>query len=174
MLAHIIGNIFRRTKRYFIPRGSHYCIHLPRFVKNKRIVFDVVFDESCKYSIGIADQSDINKLTGFSWGHIHKNSYRIGWSYDPFTTMITLYDYIYANGVRSYNPIAYVSIGEKTRIEMEILYGYPRTIINEGRAYVRPQNRPIMKYKPVLCFPYFGGNTPAPHDITIKIKWLVR
>ena len=76
--------------RYLVKRGWYYAIPLQllkkllgiRICESRKMSCEVSFTESCRYNVG-KDQSDINKLFGFSVGMHHKNSVRVGWRYVP-------------------------------------------------------------------------------------------
>ena len=80
-----------------IKKNTHYARPLQllkkllciRICKSRKMSCEVVFTESCRYNVG-KDQSDINKLFGFSIGMHHKNSVRVGWRYVPSADLIEI------------------------------------------------------------------------------------
>lgn len=168
------GNLFRKKKQYIIRKGGHYCLHLPRIVKGNYLKFEVLFDVSCRYVLNTQDQGDINKLAGFAWGHVHQNSYRLGWSYYPEKDSIILWHYSYVNGMRKVEYVSWAKIGVPISIELGV-------VSKRNRPYARIDGwfniafaKPAIKETAALCFPYFGGNCPAPQDVNIQIKWIKR
>ena len=133
----------------------------------------VVFYPDCKYTIPIEeDRGDINKLFGMSFGLVHKNSARFGWSYDKGSNRFLLYAYCYFNGRREYQLLGDISLAQQPLLmtivarsdSYEFIIKKDFDIIAQF-FYRRP---PSTKW----CFGlglWFGGNNPSPNDMTIKI-----
>lgn len=140
------------------------------------------FDPSCRYYID-DDQSDVNKLFGFSLGKHHNNSIRIGWRYREDNLEICYY--VYRDGKRLPTKV----------IEKIELRDKPVTI-NLDLSYIREYNEVsivIQSDTNKLCkcveyeyeFPkeinfwsyglglYFGGNRTAPHTMKITRNFMM-
>lgn len=155
---------------YTIDAGKHRCneeYFKPLHVRD--MYFTVVFDESGIYDVhDEIDQIDTNKLWGLSDGINHmKNSARIGWNYVDGS--IRLRAFAHVNGVMKYEEITPIQPGEEVHCSIRIY----------GRFYFFQAKDKIVQIERATksnyvdgyqLFPYFGGNKPAPHKITIKIK----
>jgi len=162
---------------FLIKRGKNYSNqYIYKFLNilntNRFLKYQVVFNNTCKYELPIDDQEDINKLFGYSLGFDHhKDSARFGWFYQDGT--IHLYAYVYDNGVRKSKLIKNIDLNNT----------YILTLVDEGKNWlfsvddgwsivgqVRIEKSCDFKigYK---LWPYFGGNNPAPHDITIQMNY---
>ncbi len=163
--------------KFIIKKGTHYSnetvFKLKNFFNNNNTLqYQVTFDDSCIYELPKEDQEDINKLFGFSIGfNHHKDSARFGWFYQDNT--IHLYAYVYDNGVRRSKLIKNLDLNTQ----------YVLTLVDEGDNWVFSVDdgwSVIGNVKiPKSCkfkwgyklWPYFGGNNPAPHDITIQMNY---
>lgn len=163
-----------------IKKGTHYARPLQLIKKllgirytNKRAMSAVVrFHSDCQYEIG-KDQSDINKLFGFSLGMHHKNSIRVGWRW--LNGNLELCSYIYENGVRLKEQVlCKCDFNTDYRI-------YVYLYIEEGKYCVyyyvnselKHSQQLATKVKKYVSYPlslYFGGNCKAPHDMIIDYK----
>lgn len=166
--------------RYLIHRGWHYAMPLQLFKKacnvrytNERSMSAIVnFNIDCIYEIGI-DQSDINKLFGFSMGMHHTNSIRVGWRY--YKGAMELCSYIYENGVRQ---------KERALCECDFFKDYKVDIklkvvdnsymvdfyVNDEFRYGKTLATKVKRYISYPLSLYFGGNCVAPHDMNINYK----
>lgn len=155
---------------FTIKKGDHYTFHANKVIGNN-LKYEVLFESSCAYDLGNANQFDVNKLFGFNACNSlhHENSARFGWVY--LDGIIEIYAYVYENGVRDMEQIATVNIGEWNSFEL----------INTGASYAfkvnnilyiwDKENTCVTKYNYML-YPYFGGDEVAPHDITIQLRSL--
>lgn len=163
-----------------IKKGTHYARPLQLIKKllgirctAKRAMSAVVrFHSNCQYEIG-KDQSDINKLLGFSLGMHHKNSIRVGWRW--FCGELQLCSYIYENGVR---------LKEKVLCNCDFNTDYRIYVylyIKDGKyclyyhvnSELKHSQQLATKVKKYVSYPlslYFGGNCKAPHDMTIDMN----
>lgn len=163
-----------------IKKGTHYARPLQlfkkllgiRFCREREMTCVVRFDKSCKYKI-YQDQSDINKLFGFSLGMHHKNSIRVGWRW--LNGNLELCSYIYENGVR---------LKEKVLCNCDFVREYKidvHLVVVDGmyRVYIyvngtmKHRQHLATKVKKYVSYPlslYFGGNCTAPHDMNIDYK----
>ena len=162
---------------YTILKGWHFALPPFPIIFWRKNVYEwtVLFNNSCAYDIEV-DQEDINKLCGISFGGVHNNSARFGWRYNKHENKIELLAYCYENGIRL-NTID----NEKSLGFLELNKQYDIRLIVGLRAYFFC----IKGYPEVLQLkenkngrlgfysrPFFGGNKPAPHSITIKLKTL--
>ena len=159
-------------KKYRIFKGCHYSNFLPSFHKVQNdfgISTNVIFDESCKYEID--EKSCVNKLFGFCFGFgVHKNSVRFGWTYNNEKNSIVIWKYIYSNKKLFKEKIYSCEIG---MIHKYQLYLIRQDSYYKVGFYIDNQFVCSDKLKSDSCFittlgPYFGGNTRAPHKITIN------
>lgn len=157
---------------YTIAAGGHSSDKSGlKFVKTSEMKFVVKFDSSAIYqTVDSLNQYDINKLYGFSEGSNNQyNSARIGWSW--YNNALHLYGYVYNKGVRSYQKITSVDIGQEHMCSIKVSeFSYIFTVngisVTLGRDLSTSTARRYQQY------PYFGGNEVAPHKITIQIKHL--
>lgn len=169
-----------KNKTMIIHRRTHYARPLQLIKKllgirhtTKRAMSAVVrFNSNCQYGVG-KDQSDINKLFGFSLGMHHKNSIRVGWRW--LNGNLELCSYIYENGVR---------LKEKVLCNCDFVREYKidvHLVVVDGMYRVYFYVNGIMKHrqhlatkvKKYVSYPlslYFGGNCTAPHDMTIDMN----
>lgn len=166
-----------------IKKGHHYSNEWPLSLwfckQNKQIAKQVTFTSSCRYFIG-EDQTDKNKLFGWSYGFHHKNSVRVGWFFNYQTSKIEVCLYVYTAGVLS----------KSKTIECEINTPYNITLSSDINGYNinytlnvqkvqflnEASNMESVSYNAVAKLPkwgykltaYFGGNRTAPHDINIE------
>ncbi len=171
-------------KKFLIKKGNHYCFHLPKLYFGKKNVFEVRFilDEGCKYDLGDADNADINKLWGVSFGMHHKNSFRLGWNVIGSDTSATpntmgdkslaLFYYAYNDGVLKYEQIGVINQGQLGNYLIKFDFDNNRiaitNIFNDSLPQYFPYTFPKFKLGYFL-FPYFGGNRKATSDISIYV-----
>lgn len=160
---------------YIIRKGRHRCRHGMRLYYGKvhgKYLFN--FDKTCLYEKRNEDDSDLNKLLGWSYGWHQKNSIRIGWR--SLAGKIELFFYMYNNGHRLLGKLTEVKADRWYKIKIEVLEEYNcvaftlRTadgglICKTSETFVIP--RFVMGYK---LYPYFGGNNMAPRDMKIKLE----
>jgi len=159
-----------------IEKGTHYACPLQlvkkllgiRICKSRKMSCEVSFTESCRYDVG-RDQSDINKLFGFSLGMHHKNSVRVGWRYVPNVDAIEIVTYIYRQGERlKEHHVDWVGFGKCVKYTIELrkdgsvhFYAGERWCACDMMG---TQGKIFLSYPLSL---YFGGNCTAPHDMLI-------
>jgi hypothetical protein len=136
------------------------------------IRFQAVFDSSAIYTtVAAENQVDINKLAGFSdcSTHHQTNSARFGWNWNGSALRIYAYDYV--DGQRQAKELGTVGIGTTNSFKIEISgSNYIFTLNDKKETMPRHCSGGVgVAYK---LLPYFGGNEPAPHDITIKVRFL--
>lgn len=157
-------------KTYIIQKGEHYSNHGLEFLKSNELKFEVIFSENCLYE---DTTGDINKLYGFCEANStpHENSARFGWKPDNKGN-IEIYSYVYYNGERIINYINTIEVNRKYRMSIttskEQYFFY---LFGMGYIWEERNNQGVGFY--TKLFPYFGGNDPAPHKMTIKIREII-
>lgn len=150
-------------KSYTVRTGHHRFRPVHFFdLCRKRVDYFVIFRHDCQYNNG---QDDWNKLMGVSSWRIHHTSYRFGWRYRD--GKIELNAYWYEDGQRFYtDTLTYAQFDLPVRL----------MIRQEGNKIVwridRKKVHEIIGRMPWLTFQtgiYFGGDQPAPHNMTIEI-----
>ena len=156
---------------YTIKKGQQYAdLNSYTPVNYAEQKFIVKFDSSAIYSsILPSNQSDINKLYGFSDNDSmhHSFSARFGWNW--INNALWLYAYVYNNGVLNYQQLKSVPIGSEINCSIKVdgnkyIFSINGTHVNITRAST------TTKGKGYKLYPYFGGDEVAPHDVAIKIK----
>jgi len=163
-------------KQYLIPKGEHRSTWFPRFhFKGHEFTIKVKFNSSCRYKIHGDDQYDINKIGGygFGWNH-HKNSFRLGWTWNTDKKKIVLWAYVYYDGNRTYQAIKECSDTETVTVRVKLgkTSGWPVWMVYANRdiapTYIQASGSfPKWGFK---LYPYFGGQETAPHDIEIGVE----
>lgn len=157
-------------KTYKIKMGQHRSIISGRFMRTKTLDFKTIFDNSAIYKTSDPkNQSDINKLYGFSDcnSHHQTNSARFGWRW--YNNQLQILAYVYNDKKLNYQLIDSIKLNKE--------YNYI-LIIKDSEYIFSVNNKSITMKRTAKCkngfyyklFPYFGGDEKAPHDITIKIK----
>lgn len=150
---------------YKIKKGTHYAFHWFKIYlkKNVKMSHSIIFDDSCLYSFGDADDYDINKLFGRSFGMHHKDSFRFGWRADG--NKIAIYAYNYINGKRVIDFLCKCSPSIKNNFSLIFESNTVKLNVNGVTwSYDLDMDLPFIGYK---MYPYFGGNRTAPHDMLI-------
>jgi len=160
---------------YTIPQGEHYALGYDSthfiFLRATHLHFKAIFDNSAIYKTASAnDQSDVNKLYGFSdnEGSHHVYSARVGWSWHKDS--LRLFGYTYNDSIRTIKQIAIVQIGKEIDCDIAVDTVNKQYLFNiNGRMTPMPRKAGtslILGYK---LYPYFGGEEVAPHTVTIKV-----
>ena len=158
-------------KKYTIRAGQHYAdekAFVP--VETSELQFLVRFDSSAVYqSTDPENQYDINKLYGFSDnGGLHQQySARFGWRWSDGA--LRLFAYVYNGGDVASEEITTVAIGTDARCAIKVTADQYLFYCNEVIKQM-PRQSKTAKGKGYLLYPYFGGNEPAPHDVSVWIK----
>lgn len=176
---------------------SNRLVNRPRFNLLNRaegvLQAKVIFNDSCKYiHKNPKEQADWNKLMGCSWGFqpsiksymMHQNSSRFGWRYNPVTDLFEATWYLYDKGKRSFGSgdeiitfqsedeveffiCPFITLGEP---QQEVLYTVLNHKTGEGISVTKTQHVP--NYDGWLESGYFGGNIPAPHDMSYELNYI--
>jgi hypothetical protein len=155
---------------YFIPAGSHYCTTSTlKSVKTSEMRFAVKFDSSAIYkTVDPLNQSDINKLYGFSEGLNNQyNSARFGWSW--YNNRLNIFAYVYKRGVRAQKRITSVAIGREHTFSIKVSGASYIFTIN-GISATMARGLSTATASGYQQYPYFGGDEVAPHNVTILIR----
>ncbi len=159
--------------KYTIAKGRQYCdksIFVP--VKISKLSFKVKFDSSAIYkTIAESNQTDINKLFGFSDNNAthHEYSARFGWRWSD--NALRLFAYDYNNSVMSFKELGIVQIGEENACSIKVS-GHQYIFSLNGKETTMPRSSTPALAEGYKLFPYFGGDESAPHTISIWIKEL--
>lgn len=151
-----------------------YWLHwFPLLVKPREIRRSVIFNYSTKYDLGTDDQYDVLKLFGCRFGRRRRDSARFGWRFEPKVNKFFLYAYTYVNGVRNFEKICECVANFSYECTIKYQPGYYFfSVKNEkgsilGQTVVKNYHSKEIAW---LLGPYFGGTTPAPHDMTLTLK----
>jgi len=159
--------------QYNIFKGNQYCDkndYVP--VRLSRLSFKVKFDSTAVYTTSKAEnQTDINKLFGFSDNNEahHEYSTRFGWRWSD--NALRLFAYDYNNGIMSFKELGTIEIGKEN--DCSITVSGDQYVFNlNGKETVMPRESTTAEAEGYQLYPYFGGDEPAPHTISIWIERL--
>jgi hypothetical protein len=155
---------------FTIPEKAHYSEqrHV-EFLQGSSLFFKAKFDETAEYVLDDGFQDSKNKLLGFSdcnSAH-HENSARFSWQW--FNNTIEIYAYCYVNGQRVEQYLGTVNKNEVVSYEIR-LSPSSYTFIFRDQETVIPRGSTCDVGAYLILWPYFGGQKPAPHDVTIYLK----
>jgi hypothetical protein len=159
-----------QSEVFTIKKGNHYSgnNHF-KMIDAAEMRFVVKFDSSAIYnSLLPENQNDINKLYGFSDNSSdhHQFSARFGWRWS--NGALRLFAYVYNLGKVSSKEIGTIAIGKE--INCSIMAAGNEYIFHmNDKSVEMPRLSATPQIKGYQLYPYFGGNEPAPHDITIRI-----
>ena len=154
---------------FIIKQGHHESFSAARPFKDSVLKFKAVFDSSAIYSISdTEDISDVNKLFGMTDCGVanHVNSARIGWRW--FRDSLQLFAYVYSNGKRTITYMTSAVIGREINCSITVAKDKYLFSINDVSF---AQQRTCYENDRFMLYPFFGGNTKAPHNISIKIAY---
>lgn len=159
-----------------IHKNEHYARPLQlirkllgvRVCKERSMRAKVTFHKDCEYNLPSQDKQDINKLFGYSFGHHHRNSLRIGWRYNEDRKQIEVVSYIYIDGVRqTERHLAWCDFEEEYEMYIDNSENYAYMIVYTFAGICVPFRNKLGVSYPLSL--YFGGNNTAPHDMTIDL-----
>lgn len=175
-----------RAQVYTISKGNHFSS--PRSLKFHTGVSSqvrtVVFDSTCVYRFGDAEDGDINKLYGWGVGLTNRHSIRIGWNCKSGEG-IDLYAYFHVNGRRWMVPRdSSSSSGRADLIGKGFIPGLPISCgihrARDGISFEAVQgskrHKLFIRYRDFpngpgqYMYPYFGGTYPAPQTMRITLR----
>lgn len=163
---------------YTIKEGKHYAsgFNFGRHKFSKEVTYKFVLGPECYYQKEqLNDKTGINKVGGFGIGlNHHENSVRIGWQpdFEREDTSIKIYVYLYNNGVRYDYYISNIYTCEVHKIKFSFTELCNQLIVevNSQPFYIPEHYFPAKDG--LKLFPYFGGNSTAPHDMKIYFERL--
>jgi hypothetical protein len=162
------------AKDFTINKGEHYSSpNEKRLFRATKMSFQAGFNDSARYSFEPAfqhDQADTNKLYGFSdcgGSHI-QNSARFGWRW--FNNQLQIMAFTHVNGKFNFQQLGVAKLNRIHSYSIELSADKGRYIFNfDGKTVLMDRGCSSEKANGYTLQPYFGGNQPAPHDITITI-----
>ena len=161
--------ITSNPKTFTIKKGHHRSTYALNYSKDTVFGWNIMFDSSAIYKcVDSVNQYDVNKLIGWSdCGDNHmNNSIRFGWRW--LNDSLEIHWFKHEHGEFSFDLIKRISICEEYYYELTIsTWDYKLSV--DGTYVHVPKNCPD-EYRRYQLYQYFGGDEPAPHDITIKIK----
>lgn len=174
---------------YLIEQGEHGAkgTHM-KLYSGGDLVIQGSFDKSCLYdSLAFDQERDINKLIGFSQGFFpkykkgkwipahHRNSVRIGWR-PSLDGEFELFLYTYQDGKRNARFITNVEAGQEWKISfLPVVYNNLLVSVKVQRDSGEITEDSLsmggfFNNWGYMLFPYFGGDSPAPHDMKIRLS----
>lgn len=154
---------------YNIRRGEHYCReNVPEWIEGTQLNVTAYFNESNLYEQP-HQNADINKLMGFNEGHPH-DSARIGWK--VINGQIYVYPYVHYKGknLGAENPEGFLMpLRTPLLFCIKVIPGSYVFNLN-GHWVTLPRNSQEKKFSGWKLYPYFGGDLPAPHNMSFGIK----
>lgn len=182
----LMNNKNKVQYKFVIKKGRHFCNKFARPVRSiipmgKSIFHIQIEGKGIEYNFGPNDQGDVNKIFGESYGvDHHKNSMRIGWSFDPVMNTYHIYLYGYVNGQRTVKHLMELPINVFGDINFHLyiyktkrnIYVEVRELPNVDTPYGDTLFPEDMDKKSWLLKPYFGGNRKAVDEIKFTINKL--
>jgi len=166
-------SIINKYVEYSIAKGSHYCDKSSyTTIKSGQLIFKVKFDSSSIYQTSQeSNQTDINKLFGFSDNNAahHEYSARFGWRWS--NNSLHLFAYVYNKSVMIFKEIGTVQIGEENTCALKVAGDKYKFTLND-KSITIPRESTTALAEGYKLWPYFGGNETAPHTISIWIMEL--
>ena len=150
-------------------RDVHLGVHVDRTLH-----FQAQFQNDVPYTTSSpGDQTDWNKLMGLTTNRIHETSIRLGWAWNPKTSLVDLGFYGYVDGNRISQPLTSVPLMQWADVTIHMDNGGMSVTVNGNTKSVR-QSLDFSSWIPttswVLLTCYFGGNETAPHDIHVDVQ----
>jgi hypothetical protein len=160
------------VRTFVVKKGDHYAN--PRMVESlqsQTLIFQARFNSTAKYDLeNASSQSNINKLFGFADCNSlhHDNSARFGWAW--YHDRLEIYAYCYVNSQRKSQFIGVVNLNEYNRYEIQITNDNYIFKLNNETPYTVQRGNTCKEGLYYMLWPYFGGDAPAPHDVSVDIK----
>jgi len=163
------------AKVYTIEKDQNYAdgtIYIDHWFRGTKLNFSAAFNETNIYTITPEDQSDINKLYGFSdCKMIHqKSSARFGWRW--FHGQLEILGITHYGG--TWHATGVLGVAELNRpydfaIELsedktQVLYTF-----DHGKPVATPRECNDSEFFGYMLAPYFGGTSTSPHDMTLSV-----
>jgi hypothetical protein len=156
-------------KRYVIYQGNHYCNGWKVELCSSDLNINYSFGTDCAYNEW-ETISGWNKLYGFSNISLegnHSYSCRLAWRWSSSLNKIIIGYYTYVSGERKDGELDTVSLNSVNYGRTAYWAGCYVIQSNEHIKHVLIAEESVVYYKQN---PYFGGQSVAPHDMTIYIK----
>lgn len=160
------------SRTFIVREGEHYAS--PRMVQSLQsntLTFRAKFNETAVYHFDDKSfQDSKNKLLGFSDCNSlhHDNSARFAWQW--FNNRLEIFAYCYVNGERKEKFIGTVNLHEENRYQLKVTEDSYVFQLNSQEEVRISRGNSCDKGIYYMLWPYFGGSTPAPHDVTISIN----
>lgn len=156
---------------FTIQKGNQNSVVRNEDFTSQGIEVTVIFDESAIYTFEDAnDQSDINKLIGFSdCDRFHQlESARIGWRW--FNDELQILTYVYNDGDLSFKLMGSVPLN--TTIALSIVIQDDHYVFSGDQlsTLTIPRASDCSDGVNYWLWPFFGGNQSAPQEVTIQVK----
>lgn len=137
-------------KTYLVKEGKHFSgFRFRPFIRMNELKAWVCFTDSCRYlTDDIQLKEQVNKLFGFGSILHHRRSFRIGWRYNAEKDIIELFEYFYVKGERHIKKFDTMKIGQTKKLKVK-------------------SDKPV--WFGVRLWLYFGGKSPAPKNIYVKM-----
>jgi hypothetical protein len=146
-----------------INSGHHYSDTWRGEIVSAIYNFQFIMDENCMYDETAVD-AGWNKIGG--WSEVDgTHSVRIGWRCDKGLMIVGYYIHSYGRTISGKMDTIKPGFMYQGRVAFED-NGYT-VEINGKRFRMSDAHRPIVCWREYF---YFGGGSPAPHNLTIKIK----
>lgn len=159
--------------RFAIEKGGHSSSNSLEWTRRDVISFEFEFDSTAVYETADpVNQYDVNKLFGVSDGGFHtRNSARFGWRWVDGRLEVMAYTHL--NGVFHFEKICDAEIGRVYSGSISLGDAYSFSCTDGAQAHLVSMERwaPV-KGSRYYLWPYFGGDESAPHDITVKIRYV--
>lgn len=152
---------------YTIQQNKHYCSGWRWGVsKTPYRKFEFVLDSACVYDETQTGKA-WSKIGGFTTGHTHWNSCRVGWQSEG--GKIALGYYCYVGGKRISGKMTETLPGVVNEAEVfwdKACREYVVRINGAEQRIAQPRNMGLYNY----TYPFLGGRFKAPQTLTIRIK----
>lgn len=175
-----------KAQEFIIPAGEHYSQPRKYTMHNgvETMVRTVIFDSSCIYNFGDAEDGDINKTFGWGIGITSYHSIRIGWNCKSGYA-IDLYAYLHYNGKRykitkdsssNRQRADLIGKGFYTNVPVSCRIHRARDTITFEAEQGTRKERLIIRFANFpngygfYQWPYFGGTYAAPHTMKITLQ----
>lgn len=172
---------------FLLKKGKHSST--PRkfriYACTTKFEWNVKFSRECWYEKEKVEFTGVNKIRGVSFGIHHEkpwgkwkltkwlvNSALIGWQpqfNDLEKEKISLYLYYDVNGIEYREIFKTVKVDEEFKITYTIKDDGVYININDESTQYRMRTKTWLRLGYHL-FPYFGGQSTAPHDMVVTIK----
>lgn len=171
-LKRKLGRHNVKLEKYTIKKDKHSSTNKIEYLTRNYIEFEAVFDITAIYkTVTSNNQSDINKLMGFSdCNDNHQvNSARFGWRW--YNSQLEILPYVYNNSKRLDEPVIFISeLHEWNKYRIEFINNAYIFTVNDNIQHITSRTQRCAKGLYYKLWPYFGGTEQAPHDIDILIK----